>query len=198
VHIVKNIKVALMLVMLTVIGLTVSACGENAASKAHESEAGTRGRSYERLANRQPAHEMDYSPTRSTINFWIDKWGHSPNKLSYVYLQAANGELEGYYVFKGLPVSYCAAITENYEFVDPKNDGEEKDFQVPAPGVDGAYYSGGQCNAYYGQDASTGAFIEFTVGGSQNYLLYDRPLPRPNVEPLGFTTIEEAKKIEKK
>lgn len=188
----KNATKAVLGLILLATVLVIAACGETEAKKAHENEAGVRNHSYERLANQQPAHEMDYSPTRATINFWIDKWGHDPNKLSYVYLQAGDGKLIGYYIFKGLPVSYCAAITENYEFVDPKNDDEKKDFVVPAPGVDGAYYSGGQCNDYYGRDATTNAYVEYTVGNSQNVLLYDRPLPRQNeVKPLGFSTIEQ-------
>src|SRR6266699_1173014 len=64
-----------------------------------------RDNSYNGLAARQPAHTMSYSPTRDQINFWIETWGKQPGKLSYVYLQAGNGQLIGYYIFKGLPVS---------------------------------------------------------------------------------------------
>lgn len=35
---------------------------------------------------------MKYSPTRETINKWIETWD-KPGKLSYVYLQNANGEV---------------------------------------------------------------------------------------------------------
>lgn len=189
------LKALLIPLAMLILALAVSACGggEDNNEKAHKQEAEARKASFTRLANLEPAHEMRYSPSRATINFWIDTWGKHPNKLSYVYLQAANGQLTGYYIFKGLPVSYCAALTENYEFVDPKEDDTKELFMVPAPGVDGVYYSGGQCDAYYGRDASTGAYIEYTAGGSQNVLVYDRPLPRQNVEPLGFAEINEFK-----
>jgi hypothetical protein len=143
----------------------------------------------------QPAETMDFSPTRETINFWIKTWSQ-PGKLSFVYLQAADGSLIGYYVLEGLPVSYCAALTPNYERfkVDSGDDDDDRDQEVivPAPGVDGAYYSGGQCSAYYGKDATTGAYVEWTVGLGINQLLFDEPMPRQNdAQPLGPTAIED-------
>lgn len=160
---------------------------------AQKKEGQLRQDSYTRLARNQPARTMSYSPTRDTINFWIETW-NKPGKLSYVYMQANNGQLTGYYIFRGLPVSYCASLTPTYEFADtPQDDSDVKDQQVPAPSVDGVYYSGGQCNAYYGRDATTGQYLEYTVGSGQNVLIYERPLPRQDVEPLGFTTIDEVR-----
>ena len=130
---------------------------------------------------------MGYSPSRDTINFWIDTWGKTPGKLSYVYLLASNGQMIGYYVFRGLPVSYCAALTPTYDLVRR----ESTIVSVPAAGVDGVYYSGGQCSAYYGRDASTNSYLEYTVGQGISALIYERPLPRQDVEPLGFTTIKQ-------
>ena len=144
--------------------------------------------SYARLAAAQPARAMSYSPTRETINFWIKTWD-SPDKLSYVYLIASNGQLIGYYVFKGLPVSYCAALTPTYRY-EKKSDTW---FSQTAPSVDGVYYSGGECNTYYGRDATTNSYIEYTVGQGISALIYERPLPRQDVEPLGFTTIKGSK-----
>lgn len=135
---------------------------------------------------------MDYSPTRETINFWVDTWDE-PGKLSYVYLQSATGDLLGYYILKGLPVSYCAALTPTYDLLDVKGDDMGPALQVPSPGVDGAYYSGGQCSSYYGQDATTGAYVEYTAGLGINVLLYDAPLPRQDVEPLGPSTVADVK-----
>lgn len=183
---------ALAAVMALTLGLT--ACDEG--DKGTRSESQIRDSSYAQLAKGQPAHGMKYSPTRDSINFWIDTWDE-PGKLSYVYLQASNGELLGYYILKGLPVSYCASLTPTYQFVGTPEDGSSvKDQQVPAPSVDGVYYgnSGALCGTYYGRDASTNSYIEYTVGQGQNVLLYERPLPRPDVKPLGYTTIDEARK----
>lgn len=155
-----------------------------------KSERNIRSQGYARLASKQPAHTMSYSPSRDTINFWIDTWGKQPGKLSYVYLIASNGQMIGYYVFRGLPVSYCAALTPTYD-VYGSADGN---LVLPAPGVDGVYYSGGQCSAYYGRDATTNSYLEYTVGQGISALIYERPLPRQDVEPLGFTTIKQAKR----
>lgn len=184
----RLIAVATLLLSLAVL----AGCSDGEEADPQKSEAQVRQDSYARLAAAQPAKKMDYSPTRETINFWIETWGKNPGKLSYVYLQAANGQLIGYYVFRGLPVSYCAALTPTYEFIDINGDGLDKYAgpQVPAPSVDGVYYSGGQCSAYYGIDASTNSYIEYTVGQGVSALVYERPLPRQDVEPLGFTEIK--------
>lgn len=147
---------------------------------------------YEQLNADQPAGSMDYSPTRETINFWMETWG-SDGKLSYVYLLSGDGEYIGYYIFKGLPVSYCAILTPPYTW--DKNRGTSDWDLVQAPAMDGVYYSGaGSCDTYYGIDASTGAYVEYTAGMGINVLLYDQPLALPEgVEPpaLGFTDLDD-------
>lgn len=163
---------------------------------AQERESSSKLQGYQEQVANEPAASMNgYSPTRATINHWIETW-REPGKLAYVYMQNASGELIGYYVLEGLPVSYCAGLTPSYEWVDIPGDGSKIKTQVPAPSVDGVYYGGGgSCDTYYGKDATTGAYIEYTAGLGINILLYDQPLPnRQNVEPLGPTTIEAAQK----
>lgn len=144
---------------------------------------------YDRLTRSQPAEMMTYSPTRETINYWINTWDE-PGKLSYVYLLAGNGQLVGYYVFKGLPVSYCASLTPTYRWEN--RDAQSK--QVPAPAMDGVYYGGqGSCQTYYGRDATTDSYLEYTVGTGISALIYEEPLPRADVEPLGFTKVEDVR-----
>lgn len=171
--------------------LVAAGCSESQPD-AQKQETARQQSSYEKLTAGQPAKSMSYSPSRETINFWIETWD-KPNKLAYVYLQASNGQLVGYYVFKGLPVSYCASLTPTYRLVDTTGDGDGyPDFEVPAPAMDGVYYSGaGSCNTYYGQDATTGEYMEYTVGTGISALLFERPMPRQDVEPLGFTTVED-------
>lgn len=133
------------------------------------------------LQKLRPAHTMKDSGTRKHINDWIDTWGSDPDKPAYVYLVNTEGKVLGFYVMKGLPVSYCTALTPTYTFRDPGGSGDYPNIAVPAPSIDGAYYSGGDCNRYYGFDENTGAYMEFTVGQSMNMLLYDKPLPNnPN------------------
>lgn len=154
--------------------LALTACTDTASDK----EAKSRDGSYQALVNAEPAHHMSYSPTRATINGWIDTWGKK-GAVSYVYLQNADGKLLGYYVLKGLPVSYCAALTPTQKI----NYDDQGNVVTNAPSVDGVYYSGGQCDTYYGFDAETGAYIEYTVGLGINVLLYNQPLPQANNVP---------------
>lgn len=167
----------------------LAACEDQPSSQ--QQEANRQQSSYDRLTAGQPAKTMSYSPTRETINFWIDTWDE-PNKLSYVYLQASNGQLVGYYIFKGLPVSYCASLTPNYRIRD--GDSTDGDLVLPAPAMDGVYYGGsGSCSTYYGRDATTDSYLEYTVGTGISALIYEQPLPRQDVEPLGFTKVEDVK-----
>lgn len=168
--------------------LTASSCGDDGSPQASESQ--TQQRNYEYLTGAQPALEAEYSPTRATINFWIETWGQAPGKLSYVYFLASNGQMVGYYIFEGLPVNYCASLTPTYRWEDQPGDGSNAKQQVPAPAMDGVFYSGGQCNTFYGKDAVSGSYIEYTPGAGLTPLLYDQPLPRQDVEPLGVATIE--------
>lgn len=165
--------------------LALAACGGSTGSSGQTSEGNTQQSNYDRLVSQDPAHTMKVSPTRKTINRWIDTWGKDPNKLAYVYLQNANGDMIGYYVLKGLPVSYCTSLTPNYKIYDGSGSDGGGNLSLPAPSIDGVYYSGGECNTYYGFDATTGAYIEYTAGLGINVLIYDQPLPNhPNVPNL--------------
>lgn len=169
----------------------VTACnGDDNSSQGSESKARQAG--YDQMVKNQPADVMNYSPTRATINKWIETWDE-PGKLAFVYLQNANGEY-GYFITEGPPVSYCAMLTPTYEFQRPYSGSGQNGHLVPAPGMDGAYYSGEQCNAYYAIDATTGAYLEFTVGANQSFFLYDQPMQLPTfegAEPLGPSEIDD-------
>jgi hypothetical protein len=176
----KNIVLLVMALALAAV-VALGACTSSSKSGQNK-ESGLQQTNYDRLVAQDPAHEMQTSVTRKTINRWIDTWGKDPNKLAYVYFQNANGDLTGYYVLKGLPVSYCTALTPTYKVRDSSNG----NLMLPAPSVDGVYYSGGECNTFYGFDATTGAYIEYTAGLGINVLIYDQPLTNhPNVPKLG-------------
>jgi len=174
------------IILLAILALALTACTSNSTPSGQEQETEAQQSGYEALVANQPTREMNYSPTRETINFWIDTWDE-PGKLSFVYLMAANGQNIGYYVFEGLPVSYCASQTPNYRV----QRSQYGNLQLPAPAMDGVYYSGAECDVYYGRDASTGTYMEFSAGQGINFMLFEEPLPRQDLEPLGFTTIED-------
>lgn len=195
----KSVKSGLILgaVSVALIGSTASTCGgEDTKTPSRQKETDRVASNYDKLVANQPAHEGDYSPTRETKNFWIDTWMKNPKKLSYVYIQNGSGEF-GYFVLQGLPVSYCVSLLppETYHRYDMGEDGSAG-LLLKSPSMDGTYSSGSNCNAYYGEDAVTGAYVEFSVGTNQSYFLYDKPLNLPqykDAKPMGPSTIEAAK-----
>lgn len=168
--------------------LTGSSCGNEDNPQAQESD--RQQSNYEQLTAAEPAREMTHPMTRQTINFWIETWD-DPGKLAYVYLLASNGQMIGYYIFEGLPVSYCASLTPTYRYEDRPDDGGNTKYPVDAPAMDGVYYSGNQCDGYYGKDAVSGAYWEYTIGNGITHLVSSEPLPRQDVEPLGIATIDQ-------
>lgn len=176
--------VALLLALLFV----ATACTEGEQTSADQARE-ARNRGVDGIRERQPVSAMDYSPTLETINGWAETWGQE-GKVAYVYMQRGDGSYAGYYVMRGLPVSYCASGSPTYDLVDTPDDGvNDKNQQVPAPGLDGAYYGGsGNCNRYYGFDAVSGAYIEYTDGMVLTAVLSDQPLPLDRQpEPYGST-----------
>lgn len=170
--------------VLGVVGLLALAGCEKEPNADEEARDGA----YEKVIKAQPGKQLEYSPTRETINFWVDTW-NEPGKLSYVYLQNTNGKVIGYYVLKGLPVSYCAQISPP----DRVDYGDSTGRVVrQAPANDGAYYGDGNCNTFYGQDATSGSYIEYTAGMGINVLLFDSPMPNQgDAKPLGQTSIDD-------
>ncbi|GAA2118137.1 hypothetical protein [Streptomyces synnematoformans] len=180
---IARVVTASVLALIAVCGL--AAC-EDDSSQSRENDA--KQKNYDHLVAKQPAGRMQYSPTREAINEWVETWGKR-GKLSYVYIQNGKGEY-GYFVMKGLPVPRCKMLTPT-ERVDSSSNGK---VVVAQPGMDGTYDSGSMCGAYYGFDALTGAYMEFTVGANQSFFLFDRPMSMPeyaDAEQLGPTSAED-------
>lgn len=159
--------------------VVLSAC-EGVEETAQEKETDTQQSTYTKLSKKEPAKEMTNPKTRETINFFTETW-NKKGQLAYVYLQNSTGDMIGYYVLDGPPVSMCTSLTPNYRVHD------EYDWGVvtPAPGTDGVYRGSEDCSRYYGKDATSGAYVEFTTGMGINMLLYTEPLTNhPNVENL--------------
>lgn len=181
--------------------LLVSGCTESETKPTgQDNENKSRQSNFERLVANQPALGMDYSPTRDTKNFWIKTWGEK-GKVSYVYL-LSNGEPWAFAVLKRLPTSYCVSLvkpTEPREFDFGTDAGGV--VNDPAPSIDGTYGSGANCSTMYGEDATTGAYVEWTVGADTTMLLRDQPLPLnmyADALPLGDTDAAEAQKVPSK
>lgn len=170
-------------------GVFTIACEPEQQSTSTENEKATQAENQEKLASTQRAEGMDYSPTRDNLIKWADKW-EEQGKLSYVYFFNSSGEL-GYFIFEGLPSSYCASLTPPQK-IETKDWASVDAHVMPAPALDGAYYSGSNCTQFFGYEAGTGNYFEFTVGGDFNYFLSESPLTELDMKPIGDTTEEEA------
>lgn len=161
----------------------LSACEDDT----KETETKAKLAAYEKLVAAQPAKTMDYSPTREALNQWVTTWG-KPGKLSYVYIQNMKGDY-GYFVMKGLPVPRCKMLTANTRVTGSNQNLINEEI----PGMDGTYTSGGTCNTYFGYDATTNVYLEFTVGMGQSYFVFGEPVTLPefkDAHQMGPTVIK--------
>lgn len=181
-------------ILITVIVIAVAfgltGCGGSDKS-GQKKEDNSRQSNYDRLVQKQPAHTMNYSPTRATKNFWIDTWGKK-GKLAYVYLMNASSDVFGYYVLKGLPVSYCVSLVPPVREWKVEGDSSGTKGELgPAPSVDGTYASSSNCLEFYGKDATSGAYMEYSIGMGINQLIFDQPMSQFGAaKPLGDAKIK--------
>jgi hypothetical protein len=180
-----------LLVLALLLAVALAGCSEQKSAADKEQE--KQGQVYKSLTETQPARGMAYSPTRDNLNRWAETW-EEQGKLSYVYLLDSVGHQIGYYIFEGLPVSYCATLTPPEEIHEDWGSSAVSTAVTTAPSLDGAYYGAANCQQMFGYDAVSGAYMEFTGGGSFNYLLSDQPMTRIDTKPLGDATIEQVEK----
>lgn len=186
----KKRFIALMLVGLFM-ATTAESCDDTGAS-GQEKENKSRQSNYEKLTDSQPAHSMSFSPTRATKNFWIDTWNQK-GKLAYVYLLNNAGAAFGYFITEGLPVSYCTSLVVPYQFKQGDQGDYNGDFVVPGPSIDGTFSSASNCSEYYGKDAVSGAYVEYSVGQGINALIFDQAMPQyGDAKPLGDASLQDA------
>lgn len=181
-----------------VAGLILSSCttsDEPEDAQVKDSEA--QQQNYNTLQGLSPAHQVTYPMSRNLVNFWVDTW-NKPGALSYNYIESfdQNGALHvaGYYILEGVPMSYCTALTPPYKIVDAGGEGEDIKMAVQAPGIDGVFYGNTDCKRYYGKDALTGQYIEYTVPMNAFIRTTNEPIDNVTAPALGPSTVEEVKK----
>lgn len=95
-----------------------------------------------------------------------------PNKLFYVYIVADPGNIIGYYVSRGKPVSSCLNMTPPDKVQRVRH--ERTAVVRTAPNLNGLYNAGsGACNSTYFFDAETDALVEIS---GLNLFTTDQPL----------------------
>ena len=102
----------------------------------------------------------------------------------YVYALSQSGEPLFYIVSDMKPRNICISITAP-DRLDTSGSGR---VVRSAPALDGVYYGGAGCDAYYMRDATTGGFIElagrsFTLLASKTPLFVETDIRRLEVAP---------------
>ncbi len=165
------------------IALLATGCsGMTSEPSASEQARSDRTRGVEDIRENQPVEAMRYSPTLATIQKWVTTWGQE-GTVAYVYMKKQTGEVDGYFVMDGPPVSMCTSGSPTYDFENRDGISGDQDLVVPAPGLDGAYYGGCDADRYYGFDAVTGQYLEYTDGFITTAMLSNQPIPQMSDNP---------------
>jgi len=186
----KATTVAILAVCGIWLATTGESCGGGDEESATEKDTQVRQDATDAKVENQPYRDGPWSPNLETSNFYADTWYHEQGKLAYTYVFSLTGEAFGYYITVGPMLTNCATANQPYK----KESIDTGDFTgetiVPERGSDGLYYSGGQCDTYYGRDAISGAYVEFT---DLSFSTSDQPLPAfSNAKAIGPTSIEDA------
>ena len=115
-----------------------------------------------------PAYQPGDFPAREDINWYLQET--EARTTWYVYAINREGRPIFYVVSDMKPRNICISITAPDRIVDR----HEGDVVVSAPALDGVYYGGAGCDAYYLRDATTGNFIEMA---GQTFTLISSKVP---------------------
>ena len=115
-----------------------------------------------------PAYQPSTFPARETINRYLMEI-ERPGEW-YGYFLNIHGEVIYYMVSDFKPQNICVSLTSPDRLA-----GQYRDSSViTSPALDGVYYGGANCNAYYMFDATTGGMIELA---GDNYTLITSRVP---------------------
>lgn len=128
-----------------------------------------------------PPYQPNDFAARKAINWYLqetesfDTW--------YVYAVNREGIPMFYVVSDFKPQNICVSITAP----DRLHDDYDWGATISAPALDGVYYGGAGCDAYYMRDATTGGFIElagqtYTLISSKNPLFLETDVQRLEIK----------------
>ena len=131
----------------------------------------------ERAMGAEPAYIPNSYPARESINRYLQEM--EIESEWYTYALNMMGEPVFYIVSDYKPINICVSLTAPDRV-------ERSSYGVAvrsAPALDGVYYGGANCNAYYAFDANTGGMIElagstFTLVSSRFPLRLETDIPR--------------------
>lgn len=138
------------IIALALLALAVAACevAPNDSTISREAQQEASGRAFTAIP---PYIPVEYT-AREDINWYLQET--EGRHTWYVYALSFTGEPLFYIVSDMKPRNICVSITAP-DRVDTLNNVVRS-----APALDGVYYGGAGCNAYYMRDAATGGFIE--------------------------------------
>jgi len=99
----------------------------------------------------EPVYQTQNFLARGAINEWAKRMD-TPDKLWYVYEYADSGVVLGYYISRTVPLSYGVSLTNPERMISGAA-------SMPAPGVDGVFYTGVDEDLYFFFDAETDTLI---------------------------------------
>lgn len=135
----------------------------------------------QRAMSGEPAYQPNAYPARGIINRYLQET-EQPGEW-YTYALNMMGEPLFYVVSDFKPMNICVSLTAP----DRVHRTAGAYFVMSAPALDGVYYGGAQCNAYYMFDATTGGMIElagdtFTLVSSRVPLFLETDVRRLSPE----------------
>ena len=123
-----------------------------------------------------PPYIPNQYTAREDINWYLQET--EGRHTWYIYALSMTGEPLFYVVSDMKPRNICVSIT-----APDRVDSRGTNVVRSAPALDGVYYGGAGCNAYYMRDAATGGFIElagdtFTLVSSKTPLFLETDIRR--------------------
>lgn len=157
------------LAVIALLATSLAACGPDDSRLSREAQ----DASSERAFTAVPPYIPNEYTAREDINWYLQET--EGRHTWYVYALSMTGEPLFYIVSDMKPRNICVSITAP----DRVSTGAVRS----APALDGVYYGGAGCNAYYMRDAATGGFIElagdtFTLVSSKTPLFLETDIRR--------------------
>ena len=167
----KNIKIsaASTILLLLVMCFALMACSDVPPSTQRVSEQ-TQEEVVRSAMAAVPAYRIQEYTAREDVNVYLQET--EGRNTWYVYALNFNGDALFYIVSDIKPRNICVSLTAP----DRKVHGTNGNIVMTAPALDGVYYSGNSCDAYYMRDKTTKNFIEL-AGSTFTLVTSKAPLP---------------------
>lgn len=146
-------KLRLLLIIMAALLLSLlMACNERPSDLTVAGE--TQADVMHRAVSSVPAYRPQAFPARENINWYLQE--NEEASVWYVYAISMDGTPLFYLVSDMKPLNICVSITAP----DRRVSGNNGAVVLSAPALDGVYYGGAGCDAYYVRDVQTSNFIE--------------------------------------